>query len=418
MPSERNNIVAGIATLAVVGAAAGLIWAAKAWNQSRQARYVVHFSARQGVYGLREDTPVLVGGLPRGHVERIEAKVADGKVTGYDVVVRLPREVPVYRRARFEALSAGINGESVLSLSELGRFKPIRGANPQPEESGLLPPGSTVPAADPQPFRAGFGRRAERPIADLEAAWFPEDPAAVSLGSRLESIFKDARPHLDSLESAGGTLRAAVRADYPEWKSRYEAAREDAESALSRLGIGNDPPPGSISPEVRALKADLDALPDLGLGRASAAGDAFDAAIASVKALGARSGELRALLEDEETSIGASNADFSIAAQELSATETEAILAPWRLVGSPSDAQRRDGARIALARAYAEAAAEHQRAMKAIEDALRRDGALLAREPGLAGLLRTRLDAASALFESEAGRMEGLLLGPSGPAAR
>ena len=419
MPSERNNIVAGIASLAVISAGAGAIWAWKAWSQSRQARYTVHFSARQGVYGLREDSPVLVGGLERGRVEEIRAKMVDGRISGYDVLIRMPREIPVYRGARFEALTAGINGESTLSLSELGRFKPIRGATPQPEESGILPPGGTIAASDPAPYRVGFGRAAEKPVGELFQAWFPDDPAAVSLGSRLEAAFKDFKPHVASIEQAmGQDFRDGARRDYAAWKEQYAAARDAAAAALDRLGIGKDPPPETLSPQLKAMAEGFKAIPDLGLDRATKAGEALDAAVASVRALGARSGALRAMLEDEETSIGASNADFSIAAQELSATESEAVTAPWRLLGAPGKAERRSDARIALARAYAESAAEHQRAMKAIEDALRRDGALLEREPGLAGLLRARIDAANALLESQAGRMEALLLGPAAPGAR
>jgi hypothetical protein len=64
-------------------------------------------------------------------------------------------------------------------------------------------------------------------------------------------------------------------------------------------------------------------------------------------------------------------------------------------------------------RAYAESAAAHQRAMKGIEDALKRDAELLAKEPGLAELLRARLQAANALFEAQSARMEELLLGPA-----
>ena len=64
-------------------------------------------------------------------------------------------------------------------------------------------------------------------------------------------------------------------------------------------------------------------------------------------------------------------------------------------------------------RAYAESAAAHQRAMKGIEDALKRDSELLAKEPGLAELLRARLQAANALFEAQSARMEELLLGPA-----
>lgn len=416
MPTERSNLVAGVLTLAAVTAFAGAIWAWKSWDRARQVTYVVHFTAMQGVYGLREGSAVLVGGLRRGAVEGIAPIVADGQVTGYDVSIRLQREVPVYRGARFEASAAGINGEAALEIRELGRFKPIRGAVPQPDESGLLPPGTRVAASDPAPFRTAFGASAARPVGDLMDAWFPDPPSEDALPGRLERTFTDVKRRWAPLNATADELRGAARADFAQWRPRFDEARTAASAAFARLGSGTDPAPDALVPQVRAIRTDLESLPDLGLGRATAAADAFDAAVASVRALGARSGELRAMLTDEETSIGASNADFSIAAQELSATETEAVLAPWNLLASPGKAQLDAEARIAVARAYAEAAAEHQRAMKGIEDALRRDGDLLAREPGLAGLLQARLDAANALFRSQADRMESLLIGAPAPA--
>ena len=64
-----------------------------------------------------------------------------------------------------------------------------------------------------------------------------------------------------------------------------------------------------------------------------------------------------------------------------------------------------------LARAYAESAVEWRHAMKSIELALRRDEALLASQPALAALLRSRLDASTRRFEDASRRMADLLVG-------
>jgi hypothetical protein len=154
-------------------------------------------------------------------------------------------------------------------------------------------------------------------------------------------------------------------------------------------------------------------LPMIETGRIEPTAKAFDNAVMAVKELGAKSGSMRDMLEDAETSIGRVGADASIASQELSATYSEAVTSPWRLFGSPGKAELEADARIGLVRAYAESAAAHQRAMKGIEDALKRDAELLAKEPGLAELLRARLQAANALFEAQSARMEELLLGPA-----
>jgi hypothetical protein len=119
------------------------------------------------------------------------------------------------------------------------------------------------------------------------------------------------------------------------------------------------------------------------------------------------------MLEDADLAMSATSADYAIASQDLAATEREALTAPWRLFASPNAGERARSGRIEVARAYAEAAAAHQRAMKGIEDALRRDAELLARSPGLAELLSSRVEAANARFAEQAARAEELLLGPA-----
>jgi hypothetical protein len=154
-------------------------------------------------------------------------------------------------------------------------------------------------------------------------------------------------------------------------------------------------------------------LPSVESLRTQEASAALDRAVAAAKALGRKSGELRAMLEDADLAMSATSADYAIASQDLAATEREALTAPWRLFASPNAGERARSGRIEVARAYAEAAAAHQRAMKGIEDALRRDAELLARSPGLAELLSSRVEAANARFAEQAARAEELLLGPA-----
>ena len=123
------------------------------------------------------------------------------------------------------------------------------------------------------------------------------------------------------------------------------------------------------------------------------------------------------MLDDADTAFGTTSADYAIAVQDVDATVTEVLRAPWNVVTKPGEAQLAAMARQDLARLYAEAATDHQRAMKGLEDALRRDKALLEKDPALASLLRTRLEAANALFESRLANMESLLLGPAAAAA-
>ncbi|NBP52488.1 MAG: hypothetical protein EBU70_15145, partial [Actinobacteria bacterium] len=138
--------------------------------------------------------------------------------------------------------------------------------------------------------------------------------------------------------------------------------RDEASSAMERIGIGaeGDGAEDSLKRNLGELGREVRDIPAVESARWARTSDSFDQAVAAVKKVGTRAGELRAMLAEAGT-LGDAGADFSVAAQELSAGKAEALRAPWRLLARPDEAQRAKDARIELARAYAEAAAEHQR---------------------------------------------------------
>lgn len=413
MQSPRNNVRAGMVTVAVVAAATLLLWGWMSLDARRMAEYRVRFTAAQGVYGLESGSPVTVGGLARGQVVEVHPDLDGDALRGYVVRIRIDRDVPVTTRTRVEARAEDVSGAAVLAMENVGRPAPMTQAKAGPSMAGLLPEGSEIVASTPDGFRTWGGTASGPSLRKLYDAWFVAATDGKTLPGRLRASYGDLSKSFPEARKEFGRLREDVERDLDAWRAGFAEVRDEASSAMARIGIGaeGDGAEGSLKRNLGELGREVRDIPAVESARWARTSDSFDQAVAAVKKVGARAGELRAMLAEAGT-LGDAGADFSVAAQELSAGKAEALRAPWRLLARPDEAQRAKDARIELARAYAEAAAEHQRAMKGIEDALRRDAPLLEKDPALAALLRSRLEAANALFEARLPAMEALLLGP------
>jgi len=411
--SDRSTLRAGFAVFGAVAALSSAVWAWTALERRSMVPYAVHFTADDGVYGLKLGGAVLVGGMPLGTVERIEPITVDGRVSGYQVHILLAREVPLYRGARVGRTDGSISGETQIEVRDVGLRRVMHGAKPLSGgmDDDRLSPGSVIEASPPEAFRSTFGGKSSPKLRRLLEAWAPEGDAK-GLLSDYQHIGDDLPKRATPVREAFTALRDSIKADWPAWRDRVAEARERADAALAKLGMGENADPSAIMPQARAIGRELESLPPLGIDRASGVEDAFAQSMESIRHMRRVGSDLGDELTGAAGSLGRFAADFSIAGQELAATEREAFTSPWNLLATPGASQRAAEARIELARIYAESAVEWRHAMKAIEDALRRDEALLRTEPALAELLRARLNAATALFQSRSEAMAELLIGP------
>ncbi|MEN9642628.1 MAG: hypothetical protein RIR77_1817 [Planctomycetota bacterium] len=424
MQAERNNIRAGILTLTCVGLFTAAIYGWLAWSHSTQVRYVVRFSADQGVYGLSKGTPVWIGGMEKGSIESITPRFSNETLIGYEIVLLVEAGIPITAAVRCEASEAGINGEAILELRGLGSQQKTRsgqsGANAQP----LLAAGSEITGTAPPRYRGFFGAPMSQSVRELLAVWSPEHPTDDSLSNRLQAITEDVPMRVKKSQTEIAALSDRATPDFKRWKADYTAARDQANAAFAKLGStqsnapatnpgGNDQ--AQVLSLVRTARAEAETLPRIDSHRLTNFAETLDRAVKSIKELGEQTGSLRSGMASADHSFGRGAADFSIASQELDAAGREVMWQPWLLLGGGAEdvgSERIDIANREIVRQYTLAAVEHQYAMKGIEDALRRDGELLNTVPGLAELLRTRLDSATALFEAETKRMENLIIGP------
>ena len=413
MARDRNNIAAGFAVGFVLAASLAGVFAWTAWQRRGLVPYVVHFSGEQGVYGLKEGSPILVGGMPLGELERIEPTFTDGRVDGYEVHILVSRSVPLFAAAKVGRGPGSVSGDTQIEVWDTGEHEVRRNADR--DDDGPVPAGAEFRARDADAFKTYFGLSLGGRVRELMGSWAPDEPGA-GLPARIETIGEDISARFRELRATAGTLTDRVREDGEKWQEELKAARAAADSAIAKLGTAKDAPATAVVPQLRQAKADLDALSAMSFERADQADALATRAIERVRHMRVTGGDLADLLigaDGSVTDLQRFASDFAIAAQELSATEREAVTNPLGLLGGPDPSPRSPEARAEFARAYAECAVEWRHAMKSIELALQRDRAVLASQPALAELLRSRLDASTRRFEDASRRMADMLLGES-----
>ena len=394
---------------------AGLLWLNMAWQARRQTPYQATFTTDQGVYGLRAGAPVLVGGLQRGKVVEVEPQLQDGAVTGYVVHFTVSDEVRLYQHAKLQAQADAVAGGARLLILDTGRPRTMNASSVTKGVSpGRLPPNSTIVAQEPGTFDGLMGPNNTTGISKVVADFTP-------LRESYTRIAEDAPARVAGLRDTWRALSAQVQPDVQMWRQDWHALASRAESAMTKLGLGNNPDPSAVAPGVRALRDELQqATSSVDTERIQMARATLARAVQSLDDVQAQAFAMRNALADAEHGLGFATADFAIAGAELAATEREALAAPWRLFAAPTAEQQAAADQVDSARTFAQAASEYERAVTSIRDTLKRDAELLTKAPGLADLLATRLQAANAQFERATERFSRMLLdGPAGatPAA-
>lgn len=416
MPDARSNeanVRAGIAVIGAIAVGGALLWGSMAWSASRTLDYVVWFTPDEGVYGIKDGSIVRVGGLPMGHVRKVEAHFSNGEIDAYDVRISLRSNVRLFQGVKIEAAADPVSGDGAIEISVLGDF-PMAGsargfgerATPEP-----LPAGTRIKAVPAPAYRSFVGTKGSRHLRTLVER-------IPTLKEQFTQIGDDLPTRTKAVNAAFQALKDAVNADWDDWSRDFGLARDAAESAIAKLGAGANPAPDSVMPQLRTVRSDLPAAGQSERKRAEFTAETLKSALATVDILRTHGKEFAAALDHAEHGLQKGMADFSIASQELAATEREAITSPWRLLASPDEAQRAREARLDEARIYAESSVNFDRAMAAVRESLVRDAAVLERSPALAALLRTQVDAATRTFEDSTRRFLDILIGAPAPGNR
>jgi hypothetical protein len=423
---SRSNVRAGIAVLAAVTLLALAIWGWNALQDTRRMTYVFWFRAAEGVYGLRVGSPVTIGGVKHGEVTGISPPRPghdageEASALHFRVEIAIDPEVRLYAGVKFHAVPAGVGGDSIIEIYNVGR--PTLYSSGGGKDARMPIQGDRMEAQPSNAYRQWFGPRSAMSAQKLMTTWFPAE-GGDSLRGRLEAILSSAEGAPEDPDSFAKVRERAedtwkyVTADFDAWDRSYQQAKASIDSALAKIGDSANPAPGTVRESWAAINRSWETWPAF----PTATLDAVEANFGSIERGAARIGpQVGPLLKPDSflvRELGETGAQGSLTLQEFKAAKTEAILSPWRLVERPDAAYLADDHRREAARLYAEAATEHRWVLKSIEEALRRDAELLKVDANLAGLLRARLEAANATFEERRRQAEELLLGPERPAA-
>lgn len=410
MPAERTttqHVRAGVAVALSIAAVAGALWLWLYLKDHRRVDYAVRFTTDQGVYGLAVGSSVRVGGLVKGEVTDVAPIVHDGEVNGYLVRFDLEHSVTLYRAARIQASAEAIGGGASLDIVDVGRGRPLMGTQPlAARQVQPAPAGTEFTASTPGQFDSLVGSgNSTRLRALVERVRELREPVV--------AMAEDAPARLGAVREAWNELATAVRADVDGWRAQWAALTQHAERAVASIGMGESPPSDAVLPGLRAARDDFEAM-DLGAKkeRFDMARATLSSAIASLDSIQAQGFAIRNALSDAYDGLGLAAADFSIAGQELAATEREALAAPWKLFARPDQRQSDEAWRIEEARVFAQAATEFEAAVAGIRAAMQADAAELSKSPQLSELLSSRLGAASAAFDRAVERFSQVLTSP------
>lgn len=398
---------AGFGVFIVIAAGAVLLWAALSIKHSTRRAFGLHFTAEQGVYGIKIGSPVRVGGLDRGLVTGVAPRFEGEEIAGYRVDFELEEDVPLYRSARIQASGGPLAGDSVLEIIDVGRGPNLPGPQPLVNRS-VRPaePGDTFDAVNPAEFDSLVGPGNSSRLRDLVQAF-------ADLKGPITAMAEDGPVRVTGFRTEWRGLMDAVLQDVDAWREQWKQLAADAEHAVAKLGAAEGAPADAVVPALRSLRDDMSTI-DLqaNAARAKALGASLSGAVGTLDSIQAQVFAFRNAVDDAYSGLGLAAADFALAGQQLSATEKEVIAAPWKLFGSPSAMQIARSNRVDEARMFAQAATEYEAAVAAIRQSLADDSAMLVRTPGLAELLSNRLGAASAAFDAAMQRFADALLEP------
>src|SRR5262245_2359586 len=217
---SRNNVKAGLFVSAGILLAFAIIVVlsdAKEFFQPKQ-EYRVRFTVASGVEGLAPGSPVRVGGLDRGRVDRVEPELTGDRVTALLVDIELDSDVHLYSNAQIERVSQLIGSTASINITNVGD-----GENGKP-----VPPDGIIDAVSggglARLIGAEAANRAQSILANLD----------VVLASVRADYAAHVAPTLERLDQAmqdAQAVIAAVRRDYPQWSEHVGATLANVDEA-------------------------------------------------------------------------------------------------------------------------------------------------------------------------------------------
>jgi ABC-type transporter Mla subunit MlaD len=384
--SVRNNLLAGAFVLISIALA---VWGSFLLTDrgpvGASSKYTVRFSLSDGATGLKNGSPVLLGGQQIGVVRSVEFATTPGPNSTI-----IPNGVNVRLETRAD-LALYENAAVYLEIPLLGTLSSINirnAGNPDTVSaplgaSALVEAGETINGRLAPPAflaQAGFGAEQAEGIKTILKN-------LESTVSRLSHLADTGGPQIETAISDTGQLVADLKARLETWSKQIDTMTANLEKASGKLDpilvkteAGIDSASATIT-EIRDLLADnresIDrTIASLESAAAKVDQQLIDDILVAVKegreALDVLSGAVQkvgSLIGEEAPSLRRTLANLRLMSDQLKLTAIEVRSQPWRLLYQPTTKELESQVLYDSTRAYAEAASDLRAASETLSAA-------------------------------------------------
>lgn len=401
----RRNTVAGLFVLSGVLLAATTLVVIQRLTLAKQIPYTVRFSVDEGVAGLAAGSPVLVGGLSRGTVTKVDPIFGDdGRLARIDCEIALRADIAVYSDARVVRTMPLLGSQASLNFTRLGGLG---------RDAKKVPPGGPIDAT-PSPGMLEMlvgGENSE----EMGAVIGNLERLSQLLGEQLPKDYETiVRPAL----VRAGTVVEEFSDRWPQWSDRIDGTLANADTASASLVSGladarnliaaARPPVDEMAVLIERNSPRVDEILDNALTVSSdarvVASELREQTLPLVaRILGSADGTLSKIaavidrLQPEVyrqvPQVREILENVRVASAELKLATIEVRRNPWRLLLRPTSELVAHENLLDAARAFSIAAGDLKSAGQSFEEILAADPSAFAGDPELAeSIRRTLLD--------------------------
>lgn len=373
--SLRDNVLAG--GFVVAGLAAG-VWGSFLLGDRPTGSglaFVVRFSLNEGATGLKEGSPVLLGGKQIGQVKTVAFQIgAGGAPEGVDVGVEVDKSITLYENAGVFLDRPLLGTLSSINIASAGSAD-VSGFRGKPAiETGDVVDGAIAPPA--MLASAGYGPEQSKAVGDMILSL--RDSAA-----EINRIIKEAGPNATKGVEDAKAVLASVRDRIDGWRTEVDTVLKNIQEASASINTASAKLPDTVE-EARAVVKKGSDIADRAIAVIDENRQGIKETIESVRSSAAKLDQkvvdkvLATLGEVDEAldvfSVAVKNVDqilqdgrfdlkntlanMSLASQEMKLTMSEVRAAPWRVFYKPSLKERETEDLYGAATAFAEAAAQ------------------------------------------------------------
>lgn len=384
MHEQRYAFSAGLFILASIGLALGVVFYARGLSLLGPVqRVVAEFGPGADMQGLGVASAVRVHGIAAGSVQAIDLVSDDAGQTRVRVTFAMPAQYILRTGARV-VVQAGVTGESLLNVAELGQGEPLSAGATIPGESVgiqtlLAELGQWAPAA-----RQVLARAEEAAVALQQAA------------GRIEGLAESVQAEVPQVTERYRALTTAGTAAFDQARDLLEDSRTDWRDTLADARAVADTLRERLGPTLDRMDQGLDAVREL-MVQARQNMDTVERVLDDGQSI---TGQVRGLLAENRPKFDRTLTALQRSSESLRAAVGEIRRSPWRLLHRPSARELQNLDVYEAARQFATAAEDLVVAAETLRSAAGHPAIDADRLAELEAALRTRFEAFDGLQDA------------------